>query len=192
MLRTTVPADNLDAAGVVTAYKNLNYVERDFRTIKADDLDLRPIHHRLEDRVRAHVLICMLAAYLTWHLRRALGAADLHRRTPARPATTPSPPPAAPPPPPAKPPAQHDRARPARPQLPRPARPPGHPDPQRHPLRPRHAPIVPTLTVPTPTQRRAFELIDTAIPLNPEVDRTQPPQNPANPLVNRGFAVTGP
>ena len=58
-------------AAVVTAYKNLKYVERDFRHIKADDLDLRPVFHRLEERVRAHVLICMLACYLTWHLRRA-------------------------------------------------------------------------------------------------------------------------
>jgi len=56
---------------VVTAYKNLKHVERDFRHIKADDLDLRPIYHRLEERVRAHVLICMLACYLVWHLRRA-------------------------------------------------------------------------------------------------------------------------
>src|SRR6185369_3968853 len=44
----------------------------DFRSLKTDDLDLRPIYHRLKDRVRAHVLICMLAAYLTWHLRKAL------------------------------------------------------------------------------------------------------------------------
>jgi hypothetical protein len=71
VLRTPVPADELDAAGVVAAYKNLKYVERDFRQIKSDDLDLRPIWHRLEERVRAHVLICMLACYLTWHLRRA-------------------------------------------------------------------------------------------------------------------------
>ena len=71
VLRTPVPADELDAAGVVTAYKNLKYVERDFRHIKSDDLDLRPVFHRLEERVRAHVLICMLACYLTWHLRRA-------------------------------------------------------------------------------------------------------------------------
>jgi hypothetical protein len=56
---------------VVTAYKNLKYVERDFRHIKSDDLDLRPVFHRLEERVKAHVLICMLACYLTWHLRRA-------------------------------------------------------------------------------------------------------------------------
>jgi hypothetical protein len=71
VLRTPVPASELDAAAVVTAYKNLKYVERDFRHIKSDDLDLRPVFHRLEERVRAHVLICMLACYLTWHLRRA-------------------------------------------------------------------------------------------------------------------------
>ena len=71
VLRTSVPADQLDAAGVVAAYKNLAHVERDFRIIKADDLDLRPIHHRLDDRVKAHVLICMLACYLIWHLRKA-------------------------------------------------------------------------------------------------------------------------
>jgi hypothetical protein len=71
VLRTPVPADQLDASGVVAAYKNLKYVERDFRHIKSDDLDLRPVFHRLEERVKAHVLICMLACYLTWHLRRA-------------------------------------------------------------------------------------------------------------------------
>jgi hypothetical protein len=71
VLRTSIGADRLDPPGVVLAYKDLANVERDFRTLKTDDLDLRPIHHRLEDRVRAHVLICMLAAYLIWHLRRA-------------------------------------------------------------------------------------------------------------------------
>jgi len=71
VLRTPIPASELDAAAVVTAYKNLKYVERDFRHIKSDDLDLRPVFHRLEERVKAHVLICMLACYLTWHLRRA-------------------------------------------------------------------------------------------------------------------------
>ena len=71
VLRTPVPAAGLDGTGVVAAYKNLKYVERDFRHIKSDDLDLRPIWHRLEERVKAHVLICMLACYLTWHLRRA-------------------------------------------------------------------------------------------------------------------------
>jgi hypothetical protein len=71
VIRTPVPEAELDAAGTVTAYKNLKYVERDFRHIKSDDLDLRPVFHRLENRVKAHVLICMLAAYLTWHLRQA-------------------------------------------------------------------------------------------------------------------------
>jgi hypothetical protein len=71
VLRTPVPEDQLDAPGVITAYKNLSRVERDFRSIKADDLDLRPVFHRLEERVKAHVLICMLASYLTWHLRQA-------------------------------------------------------------------------------------------------------------------------
>src|SRR5271169_4887838 len=71
VLRTPVPAAEMDAAAVVTAYKNLKYVERDFRHIKSDDLDLRLVFHRLEERVKAHVLICMLACYLTWHLRRA-------------------------------------------------------------------------------------------------------------------------
>jgi hypothetical protein len=71
VLRTPIPAGELDAAAVVTAYKNLKYVERDFRHIKSDDLDLRPVFHRLEERVKAHVLICMLACYLAWHLRRA-------------------------------------------------------------------------------------------------------------------------
>ena len=71
VIRTPVPAADLDAAGAVTAYKNLKYVERDFRHIKSDDLDLRPVFHRLEKRVKGHVLICMLAAYLTWHLRQA-------------------------------------------------------------------------------------------------------------------------
>ena len=71
VLRTSVDADTLDPAAVVAGYKNLANIERDFRIIKSDDLDLRPIHHRLEDRVKAHVLICMLACYLIWHLRKA-------------------------------------------------------------------------------------------------------------------------
>jgi hypothetical protein len=72
VIRTSVTADRLDAAGVVEAYKRLANVERDFRSLKTIDLELRPIHHWREGRVRAHVLVCMLAAYLVWHLRRAL------------------------------------------------------------------------------------------------------------------------
>jgi hypothetical protein len=71
VLRTSVPATELDPAGVVESYKNLAHVERDFRSIKTDDLDLPPIHHRLDERVRAHTLICLLACYLVWHLRNA-------------------------------------------------------------------------------------------------------------------------
>jgi hypothetical protein len=71
VLRTPVPASELGAGAAVTAYKNLKHVERDFRHLKTDDLDLRPVWHRLEERVKAHVLICTLALYLTWHLRKA-------------------------------------------------------------------------------------------------------------------------
>jgi hypothetical protein len=71
VLRTSIDADTLDPAGIVQGYKNLANIERDFRIIKTDDLDLRPIHHRLDDRVKAHVLICLLACYLVWHLRKA-------------------------------------------------------------------------------------------------------------------------
>ena len=56
---------------MVRSYKQLKVVERAFRTFKGPELEIRPIHHRLEDRVRAHVLLCMLAYYLTWHLRQA-------------------------------------------------------------------------------------------------------------------------
>jgi Transposase DDE domain len=88
VIRTSVDGGILDAAGVVTAYKNLKHVERDFRITKADDLDLRPIHHYLADRVRGHVLICMLACYLTWHLRADLAEltfTDQHIPAPADP-----------------------------------------------------------------------------------------------------------
>lgn len=71
IIRTSLPTERLDSAQTVTAYKNLANVERNFRSLKTVDLELRPIHHRLADRVRAHVLICMLAAYLVWHLRQA-------------------------------------------------------------------------------------------------------------------------
>ncbi len=82
VLRTSVDAEQLDAPGVVTAYKNLAHVERDFRIVKVDDLDLRPIHHRLEERVKAHVLVCMLACYLVWHLRKAWAPLTFTDETP--------------------------------------------------------------------------------------------------------------
>src|SRR5437588_320748 len=87
VIRTPVPAGDLDPAGVVTACKNLKYVERDFRHIKSDDLDLRPVFHRLEKRVKAHVLICMLAAYLTWHLRQAWAPLTYTDEAPPAPAS---------------------------------------------------------------------------------------------------------
>jgi hypothetical protein len=71
VLRTSVPAGTLATADVVRSYKGLEQVERAFGTFKGPELEIRPIHHRLEDRVRAHVFLCMLAYYLTWHLRTA-------------------------------------------------------------------------------------------------------------------------
>jgi hypothetical protein len=71
VLRTNVPAELLGTAATVLAYKSLSDVERAFRSLKTVDLEIRPIHHHLADRVRAHVFLCMLAYYLIWHLRRA-------------------------------------------------------------------------------------------------------------------------
>jgi transposase len=71
VLRTSVSAEAFASPEVVRAYKQLKEVERAFGTLKGP-LELRPIHHRLEDRVKAHVFLCMLAYYLAWHLRRAL------------------------------------------------------------------------------------------------------------------------
>ena len=88
VIRTTIGPEQMDAAKVVATYKSLARVERDFRSLKAIDLDLRPIHHYTETRVRAHVFICMLAAYLVWHLRQAwapLTFTDENRPDPADP-----------------------------------------------------------------------------------------------------------
>ena len=71
VIRTSVPAEQMNPAKVVATYKSLARVERDFRSLKTIDLDLRPIHHHTDTRVRAHVFICSLAAYLVWHLRQA-------------------------------------------------------------------------------------------------------------------------
>jgi len=71
ILRTSLPAEKLATEDVVRAYKNLEQAERAFGSIKGPDLQIRPIHHHLADRVKAHVLICMLAYYLTWHLKAA-------------------------------------------------------------------------------------------------------------------------
>jgi hypothetical protein len=71
ILRTSLTETDLPAGDVVRAYKNLEQAERAFGSLKGPELQIRPIHHHLEDRVRAHVLICMLAYYLTWHLKAA-------------------------------------------------------------------------------------------------------------------------
>jgi hypothetical protein len=71
ILRTSVTDQQLSAADVVRSYKQLAEVERGFRTLKGRELEIRPVHHRLEERVRAHVFLCMLAYYLSWHLREA-------------------------------------------------------------------------------------------------------------------------
>jgi hypothetical protein len=163
ILRTTIPPGELDAAGVVTAYKNLARVERDFRSIKVDDLDLRPVYHHLEDRVRAHVLICMLAGYLTWHLRKTLAPLTYtDERPPAR----------------DNPVAAAQRSTAATRKASR------HRDNNNEPVRSfrglldhlatltrNKVQIAATQTTvaiptePTPTQRRVFELLDTTIPL---------------------------
>jgi hypothetical protein len=163
VLRTPVPAHEMDAAAVVTAYKNLKYVERDFRHIKSDDLDLRPVFHRLEERVKAHVLICMLACYLTWHLRRTWAPLTFTDENP---------------------PAPGNPVAPARRSAAAQAKASGQHDPAGRPYRSFRALLehlatltrnqvrfagtevaVPMLTEPTSTQRQAFELIGAAIPL---------------------------
>jgi len=165
VLRTNVPGTELDADGVVTAYKNLAHVERDFRTIKVDDLDLRPIHHRLEDRVRAHVLIAMLAGYLVWHLRRAWAPLTFTDQNP---------------------PGRDNPVAPARRSTAAARKASRRRDEHDQPVRSfrgllehlatltrndiryntdKNLPVVPTLALPTTTQRRAFELLDQPIPL---------------------------
>jgi hypothetical protein len=71
VIRTSVAQEVMDAEKAVLTYKGLAKVERAFRTLKSVDLQVRPIYHRLEDRVRAHLFICMLAYYVEWHLRQA-------------------------------------------------------------------------------------------------------------------------
>jgi transposase len=71
VIRTSVPAAEMDSADCVRNYKALSQVERAFRTLKTVDLQIRPIHHRLADRVRAHIFLCLLAYYVEWHLREA-------------------------------------------------------------------------------------------------------------------------
>jgi hypothetical protein len=71
IIRTSVPPAQMDSAECVRNYKALANVERAFRSLKTIDLKVRPIHHRTADRVRAHILLCMLAYYVEWHMREA-------------------------------------------------------------------------------------------------------------------------
>lgn len=82
VIRTNLAADDLAASEVVRSYKDLSRAERAFRSLKTVDLEIRPIHHRLPDRVRGHVLLCMLAYYVEWHIRHALAPVlfDDHQR----------------------------------------------------------------------------------------------------------------
>jgi hypothetical protein len=86
IIRTSVGAAQMDAPDCVRNYKALAHVERAFRSLKTIDLKVRPIHHRLADRVRAHIFLCMLAFYVEWHLReawRALMFADTDQQAKA-------------------------------------------------------------------------------------------------------------
>ena len=95
VIRTSEPAERLTAADGVRSYKRLALVEQAFRCLKGIDLLVRPIHHRTADRVRAHILLCLLAYYVEWHLRQAWEpllfedeelAVDRQRRDPVAPA----------------------------------------------------------------------------------------------------------
>jgi transposase len=72
VIRTSVKKEVLSSEQVVASYKSLSGVERAFRSLKTVDLQVRPIHHRLPDRVRAHIFLCMLAYYVEWHMRQRL------------------------------------------------------------------------------------------------------------------------
>jgi hypothetical protein len=71
VIRTSVPKKQMTSAEAVRSYRALAEVERAFRSMKTIDLHIRPIHHRLEERVRAHIFLCMLAYYVEWHMREA-------------------------------------------------------------------------------------------------------------------------
>ena len=72
VIRTSLPKEAIGAEDAVSAYKSLSQVERAFRSLKTVDLEIRPIHHWLSDRVSAHVFLCMLAYYVEWHMRQKL------------------------------------------------------------------------------------------------------------------------
>ncbi len=107
VIRTNVPAGKMGPEDTVRACKSLSRVERAFRSFKGVDLKVRPVHHRLADRVRAHVFLCMLAYYVEWHMRRA--------PAPCSSTTTTRPPQKPPAPRPSRPPASPARHAPRRP-----------------------------------------------------------------------------
>ena len=74
VIRTSLPSDSLNTQDTVRAYKNLSRVERAFRSLKTLDINVRPIYHRLTNRVRSHVFLCMLAYYVEWHMRKSLAS----------------------------------------------------------------------------------------------------------------------
>ena len=165
VIRTSVSTEQMNPGTVVATYKSLSHVERDFRSLKAIDLDLRPIRHYTQTRVRAHVFLCTLAAYLVWHLRQAwapLTFTDENRPEPADPVAS------------ARRSAAADRkaaTKTTSDDLP------VHDFPtlldhlatltrnQIRYLAVHDQPVVEQLALPTPTQRRAFQLLNRPIPL---------------------------
>jgi hypothetical protein len=93
VIRTSVPAEQLDANEAVQAYKDLSRVERAFRSLKTVDRDIRPIRHWTTPLVRAHVFLCILAYHVEWHLRDALAPPLFHDTELAAMRTERSPPP---------------------------------------------------------------------------------------------------
>ena len=71
-MTTDVPSDGLSAAEVVAAYRKLAWVEQAFRHLKTVQLEVRPVYHKRDDRIKSHVFLCMLAYYLQWHLQQRL------------------------------------------------------------------------------------------------------------------------
>jgi len=162
VIRTSVAADDLHTPAVIQAYKNLANVEKDFKSLKAIDIDIRPIRHYTENRVKAHVFLCFLAAHLTWHLRKTLAELTYTDQNP---------------------PARTDPVAPAIRSHTAQRKTIRHTTTDGLPLHTYqgllthlatltrnqvqygpNGPIVPTLAQPTPAQRRAFELIGAPIP----------------------------
>jgi hypothetical protein len=83
VIRTSLPPEQLSAPAAVAAYKSLAHAERAFRNLKTVELEVRPIYHYREDRVRAHLFLCLLAAYVAWHLERALAPLLFRDEAPA-------------------------------------------------------------------------------------------------------------